>query len=150
MLVKDKRKQNGWDIVQLARHPNRPRFHDYVEYLFTDFYELHGDRYYGDDEAIIGGFARFSGNKVMILGHEKGHDGKDSIKRNFGCAMPEGYRKSLRLMKLAEKFKLPVLCFIDTPGALPTDESEERGIAVAIARNLYEMSRLKTQIIKIK
>ena len=134
-------------IAQLARHPQRPYFLEYVERIFTDFEELHGDRTFADDKAIIGGMARLDGKPVMIIGHQKGRDTKEKVKRNFGMPRPEGYRKALRHMELAEKFKLPVLTFIDTPGAYPGVGAEERGQSEAIARNLYAMSKLKTPII---
>ncbi len=134
-------------ISQLARHPKRPYTFDLVKHLFTDFQELHGDRAYADDKAIIGGMARFRGQSVMVIGHQKGRDTSENIKRNFGMPRPEGYRKALRLMRLAEKFQLPVITFIDTPGAYPGIGAEERGQSEAIARNLFEMSRLRTPII---
>ena len=134
-------------IGQLARHPKRPYTFDLVERLCTDFQELHGDRHYGDDQAIVGGIARFEGQPVMVIGHQKGRDTKENIKRNFGMPRPEGYRKALRLMKLAEKFHIPIITFIDTPGAYPGIGAEERGQSEAIARNLYEMSKLRTPII---
>jgi len=134
-------------IGQLARHPRRPYSFDVIDRIFTDFQQLHGDRAYGDDKAIIGGIARFDGNPVMVIGHQKGRDTKENIKRNFGMPRPEGYRKALRLMKLAEKFHLPVLTFVDTPGAYPGIGAEERGQSEAIARNLYEMAKLRTPII---
>ncbi len=134
-------------IGQLARHPQRPYSFDIIDRICTDFQQLHGDRAYGDDKAIIGGIARFDGNPVMIIGHQKGRDTKENIKRNFGMPRPEGYRKALRLMKLAEKFHMPILTFVDTPGAYPGIGAEERGQSEAIARNLYEMSKLRTPII---
>lgn len=134
-------------IGQLARHPKRPYTFDIIDRLFTDFQQLHGDRAYGDDKAIIGGMARFEGNPVMVIGHQKGRDTKENIKRNFGMPRPEGYRKALRLMKMAEKFHLPVLTFVDTPGAYPGIGAEERGQSEAIARNLFEMSKLRTPIV---
>jgi len=134
-------------IAQLSRHPQRPYFMDYVERIFTDFEELHGDRAYADDAALVGGMARLDGRPVMIIGQQKGRDTKEKIKRNFGMPRPEGYRKALRLMKMAERFNLPVLTFIDTPGAYPGIGAEERGQSEAIARNLLEMSELKTPII---
>ena len=134
-------------IAQLSRHPQRPYFMDYVERIFTDFEELHGDRAFADDPALVGGMARLEGRPVMIMGQQKGRDTKEKIKRNFGMPRPEGYRKALRLMKMAERFKLPVLTFIDTPGAYPGIDAEERGQSEAIARNLLEMSELKTPII---
>ncbi len=134
-------------IAQLSRHPQRPYFMDYVERIFTDFEELHGDRAYADDAALVGGMARLDGRPVMIIGQQKGRDTKEKIKRNFGMPRPEGYRKALRLMKMAERFQLPILTFIDTPGAYPGIDAEERGQSEAIARNLLEMSELKTPII---
>ena len=134
-------------IGQLARHPKRPYTFDIIDRLFTDFQQLHGDRAYGDDKAIIGGMARFEGNPVMVIGHQKGRDTKENIKRNFGMPRPEGYRKALRLMKMAEKFHMPVLTFVDTPGAYPGIGAEERGQSEAIARNLFEMAKLRTPII---
>jgi len=134
-------------VGQLARHPRRPYSFDIIDRIFTDFQQLHGDRTYGDDKAIIGGIARFDGNPVMVIGHQKGRDTKENIKRNFGMPRPEGYRKALRLMKLAEKFHLPVITFVDTPGAYPGIGAEERGQSEAIARNLYEMAKLRTPIV---
>jgi acetyl-CoA carboxylase carboxyl transferase subunit alpha len=139
----------AWQVAQVARHPQRPYTLDYVERLFTDFEELHGDRTYADDQAIVGGLARFDGRAVMIIGQQKGRDTKAKVQRNFGMPRPEGYRKALRLMQLAEKFGLPVITFIDTPGAYPGIGAEERGQSEAIARNLLEMSGLKTPIIAI-
>ena len=136
-----------WQIAQVARHPQRPYTLDYVRLLFTDFEELHGDRAFADDHAIVGGFARFDGQPVMVIGHQKGNDTKDKLYRNFGMPRPEGYRKALRLMHLAEKFDLPVLTFIDTPGAYPGIDAEERGQSEAIGRNLIAMASLKTPII---
>ena len=138
-----------WQKVQVARHPHRPHFSDYIENIFTDFDELHGDRLFGDDQAIIGGPAKFKGQPVVIIGHEKGKSTADKISRNFGMSQPEGYRKASRLMKLAEDFSLPVITFIDTPGAYPGIESEERGMSEAIAKNLSVMSALKVPIIVI-
>jgi acetyl-CoA carboxylase carboxyl transferase subunit alpha len=138
---------NAWQVSQLARHPQRPYFLDYVEQIFTDFEELHGDRAYGDDQAIIGGIARLGGEPVMLIGHQKGRDTNEKIKRNFGMPRPEGYRKAMRLMHMAERFGLPILTFIDTPGAYPGIGAEERGQSEAIARNLSVMSQLKTPII---
>ncbi len=134
-------------IGQLARHPQRPYSFDLIDRITADFQQLHGDRAYGDDKAIIGGIARFDGHPVMVIGHQKGRDTKENIKRNFGMPRPEGYRKALRLMKLAEKFHMPILTFVDTPGAYPGIGAEERGQSEAIARNLYEMSKLRTPII---
>lgn len=137
----------AWQIVQLARHPQRPYLLDYVKRIFTDFEELHGDRLFGDDSALIGGIARFKGRPVMIIGHQKGRDTKEKLRRNFAMPRPEGYRKALRLLELAARFKLPVLTFIDTPGAYPGVDAEERGQSEAIARNLYVMAGLKTPIV---
>jgi acetyl-CoA carboxylase carboxyl transferase subunit alpha len=134
-------------ISQLARHPQRPYFLDYVSRLFTDFEELHGDRAFADDKAIVGGMARFEGKPVMVIGQQKGRDTKEKVQRNFGMPRPEGYRKAQRLMEMAERFKLPILTFIDTPGAYPGVGAEERGQSEAIARNLFVMSKLKTPII---
>jgi len=134
-------------IAQLARHPQRPYFLDYVQRIFTDFEELHGDRAFADDKAIVGGLARLDGTPVMIIGQQKGRDTKEKVQRNFGMPRPEGYRKALRLMEMAERFSLPVLTFIDTPGAYPGVGAEERGQSEAIARNLFVMSKLKTPII---
>ncbi len=136
-----------WQIVQISRHPQRPLFLDYVKMLFDEFVELHGDRLFGDDRAIITGVAKFNGQKVFVVGQEKGRTTEEKVKHNFGMPHPEGYRKALRIMKLAEKFKKPVLTFVDTPGAYPGIGAEERGQAEAIARNLYEMSALKTPIV---
>ena len=136
-----------WQISQLSRHPLRPYFLDYAGRLFTDFEELHGDRAFADDPAIVGGIARLHGQPVVVLGHQKGRDTKEKLKRNFGMPRPEGYRKALRLMQLAERFHLPVLTFIDTPGAYPGVGAEERGQSEAIARNLREMARLRTPVI---
>lgn len=138
-----------WQRVQLARHPDRPFTLDYIYHITTDFVELHGDRHFKDDKAIVGGFAAIDEYKVMILGHQKGRDTKSNLHRNFGMPNPEGYRKALRLMKLAEKFNKPVITMIDTPGAYPGLEAEERGQAEAIAKNLFEMSRLKVPIIVV-
>ncbi len=134
-------------ISQLARHPQRPYLLDYINLIFTEFEELHGDRAFGDDPAIVGGMARIDGKPVMIVGQQKGRDTKEKIRRNFGMPRPEGYRKALRLMELAERYKLPVLTFIDTPGAYPGVGAEERGQSEAIAKNLLVMSQLKTPII---
>jgi acetyl-CoA carboxylase carboxyl transferase subunit alpha len=138
-----------WQRVQLARHPDRPFTLDYIYNITNNFIELHGDRYFKDDKAIVGGFASIDEYKVMIIGHQKGRDTKSNLYRNFGMANPEGYRKALRLMKLAEKFNKPVITMLDTPGAYPGLEAEERGQAEAIARNLLEMSRLKVPIIVV-
>jgi acetyl-CoA carboxylase carboxyl transferase subunit alpha len=136
-----------WQRVQLARHPDRPYTLDYINLMTTNFIELHGDRHYRDDKAIVGGFAQLDDYKVMIIGHQKGRDTKSNVYRNFGMSNPEGYRKALRLMKLAEKFNKPVITMLDTPGAYPGLEAEERGQAEAIARNLFEMSKLRVPII---
>jgi len=136
-----------WQRVQLARHPERPYTLDYINMMTTDFIELHGDRYFGDDHAVVGGFAKLGGRTVMMIGHQKGRDTKSNIYRNFGMPNPEGYRKALRFMKLAEKFTKPVVTLLDTPGAYPGIEAEERGQAEAIARNLFEMAQLKVPII---
>ena len=136
-----------WQRVQLARHPERPYTLDYIQYMTTDFVELHGDRTFGDDKAIVGGFAKLAGQPVMIIGQQKGRDTKSNLYRNFGMPNPEGYRKALRLMKLAAKFNRPVITMLDTPGAYPGLEAEERGQAEAIARNLFEMSHLPVPII---
>jgi acetyl-CoA carboxylase carboxyl transferase subunit alpha len=136
-----------WQRVQLARHPERPYTYDYIHLMTEDFIELHGDRLYRDDKAIVGGFATLDEQKIMIIGHQKGRDTKSNLYRNFGMPNPEGYRKALRLMKLAEKFGLPIVTMLDTPGAYPGLEAEENGQAEAIARNLFEMSRLKVPVI---
>ena len=136
-----------WQVSQLARHPQRPYTLDYIIRIFTDFEELHGDRHYGDDHAIIGGIARLEGQPVMIIGQQKGRDTREKLLRNFGMPRPEGYRKALRLMEMAERFKLPILTFIDTPGAYPGIGAEERGQSEAIAKNLQVMTGLKTPII---
>jgi len=138
---------SSWQIAQLARHPQRPYTLDYVEHLITDFHELHGDRAFADDAAIVGGIGRLEGHSVMIIGHQKGRDTKEKLRRNFGMPRPEGYRKALRLMKLAERFDLPLLTFIDTPGAYPGIGAEERGQSEAIAKNLLEMSRLRVPVV---
>lgn len=138
---------NSWQTVQMARHPQRPYTLDYVEHIFTDFEELHGDRHFADDAAIVGGMARFGGQPVMIIGQQKGRDTTEKVRRNFGMPKPEGYRKALRLMQLAERFRLPIFTFIDTPGAYPGIGAEERGQSEAIARNLFEMSTLNVPII---
>ncbi len=138
-----------WQRVQLARHPDRPYTLDYIYLMTENFIELHGDRHYGDDKAIVGGFASIDDQKVMIIGHQKGRDTKTNVYRNFGMPNPEGYRKALRLMKLAEKFNKPIITMIDTPGAYPGLEAEERGQAEAIARNLFEMSKLKVPVLVI-
>ncbi|MFP3019681.1 MAG: acetyl-CoA carboxylase carboxyl transferase subunit alpha [Arsenophonus sp.] len=138
---------NSWQIAQLARHPMRPYTLDYTKRIFTHFQELAGDRIYADDKAIVGGLARLNGLPVMVIGHQKGREIKEKIRRNFGMPAPEGYRKALRLMKISERFKLPIITFIDTPGAYPGVGAEERGQSEAIARNLREMSRLSVPII---
>jgi acetyl-CoA carboxylase carboxyl transferase subunit alpha len=140
-------KLSSWQISKVARHPQRPYTLDYLSSIFTHFDELHGDRSYADDPAIVGGMARFNGQSVMIIGHQKGRDTNDRTYRNFGMPRPEGYRKALRLMKLAEKFGIPLFTFIDTPGAYPGIGAEERGQSEAIGRNLYEMSKLRIPII---
>ncbi len=136
-----------WDIVRVARHPLRPYSLDYIPLVFDDFDELHGDRHFGDDKAIVGGVARLDGRPVMVIGQEKGRAVKDKVYRNFGMPKPEGYRKALRLMEMAERFNMPVVTLIDTPGAYPGIDSEERGISEAIAKNLAVMSRLRTPIV---
>jgi acetyl-CoA carboxylase carboxyl transferase subunit alpha len=138
---------SAWDIVRVARHPLRPYALDYIPRVFTEFDELHGDRHFGDDNAIVGGVARLDGKPVMVIGQEKGRSVKDKVHRNFGMPKPEGYRKALRLMELAERFRLPVITLIDTPGAYPGIDSEERGISESIAQNLAVMSRLATPVI---
>lgn len=140
-------KLNPWQVSQLARHPQRPYTLDYVADIFTDFHELHGDRSFADDLSIVGGPARFNGQPVMLIGHQKGRDTKERAARNFGMTRPEGYRKALRLMKLAEKFGLPVFTFVDTPGAYPGIDAEERNQSEAIGHNLYAMSQLKVPVI---
>ncbi|MCJ2147310.1 MULTISPECIES: acetyl-CoA carboxylase carboxyl transferase subunit alpha [Bacillus] len=139
----------AWDRVQIARHPNRPTTLDYIEHLFTDFFECHGDRYFGDDEAIVGGIAKFRGLPVTVIGQQRGKDTKENIRRNFGMPHPEGYRKALRLMKQADKFNRPIICFIDTKGAYPGKAAEERGQSEAIAKNLFEMAGLSVPVISI-
>lgn len=136
-----------WDRVQIARHPERPTTLDYIEQLFTQFMECHGDRYFGDDEAIVGGIAKYHGIPVTVIGHQRGKDTKENIRRNFGMPHPEGYRKALRLMKQAEKFNRPIICFIDTKGAYPGKAAEERGQSEAIAKNLFEMAGLTVPVI---
>ncbi len=140
-------KLSPWQIAQVARHPQRPYTLDYIGRLFTDFEELHGDRAFADDHAIVGGIGRFNGQSVMVIGHQKGRDTKEKIFRNFGMPRPEGYRKALRLMKLAEKFGIPVVTFVDTPGAYPGIDAAERGQSEAIGRNLYVMAELKVPVI---
>jgi acetyl-CoA carboxylase carboxyl transferase subunit alpha len=136
-----------WQVTQIARHPQRPYTLDYISEIFSDFQELHGDRHYADDQSIVGGLARFNGQACMVLGHQKGRDTKERAARNFGMSRPEGYRKALRLMKLAEKFGLPVFTFVDTPGAYPGIGAEERGQSEAIGRNIFEMAQLEVPII---
>jgi acetyl-CoA carboxylase carboxyl transferase subunit alpha len=136
-----------WQITKIARHPERPYTMDYINEIFTDFVEMHGDRHFADDLSIVGGLARFNGNACMVLGHQKGRDTRERGLRNFGMSRPEGYRKALRLMKTAEKFKLPVFTFVDTPGAYPGIDAEERGQSEAIGRNIYEMAQLEVPII---
>ncbi|ORU93086.1 MAG: acetyl-CoA carboxylase carboxyltransferase subunit alpha [Cycloclasticus sp. symbiont of Bathymodiolus heckerae] len=142
-------KLTDWQISKLSRHPKRPYSLDYIDGVVEGFVELHGDRHYADDAAIVGGMARLDGLPVMVIGHQKGRDTKEKLKRNFGMPRPEGYRKALRLMHMAERFNLPIITFIDTPGAYPGVGAEERGQSEAIARNLFEMSKLKTPIISI-
>jgi acetyl-CoA carboxylase carboxyl transferase subunit alpha len=138
-----------WQIAQLARHPQRPYTLDYVSAIFTDFQELHGDRMYADDHAIVAGVARLEGKPVMIIGQQKGRDTKERVRRNYGMPKPEGYRKALRLMKMAERFQLPLITFVDTPGAYPGVGAEERGVSESIARNLFEMATLRTPIVTV-
>jgi acetyl-CoA carboxylase carboxyl transferase subunit alpha len=140
-------KLSPWQVAQVARHPQRPYTLEYIAAMFTDFHELHGDRSYADDPSVVGGLARFNGQSVMVIGHQKGHDTKEKVLRNFGMPRPEGYRKALRLMRTAEKFDLPVLTFVDTPGAFPGIGAEERGQSEAIGRNLFAMAELKVPII---
>ena len=136
-----------WQRVQIARHPKRPYTQDYIQMIFTDYMEFHGDRTFADDKALVGGFAKLDGQKFLVIGHQKGRDAKENIMRNFGSAHPEGYRKALRLMKMAEKFGIPIVIFIDTPGAYPGIGAEERGQAYTIAYNIREMARIQTPII---
>ena len=138
---------SAWQITQLARHPQRPYTTDYIPRIFTDFEELHGDRAYADDPAVVGGLARLEGQPVVVIGEQKGRDTQAKVRRNFGMPRPEGYRKALRLMRLAQRFKLPIVTFIDTPGAYPGVGAEERGQSEAIARNLFEMARLRVPIV---
>jgi acetyl-CoA carboxylase carboxyl transferase subunit alpha len=140
-------KLTPWQVAQIARHPQRPYTLDYVNEIFTDFHELHGDRNFGDDLSIVGGLARFNGQSCMVIGHQKGRDTKERALRNFGMPKPEGYRKAMRLMKLAEKFNLPIFSFVDTPGAFPGIDAEERGQSEAIGHNLYVMAELKVPLI---
>ena len=142
-------KLSPWQVTQVARHPQRPYTLDYINLMFTDFHELHGDRAFADDRAIVGGLARFNGQAVMVIGHQKGHDTKEKVMRNFGMPRPEGYRKAMRLMRTAEKFGLPVITFVDTPGAYPGIDAEERGQSEAIGRNLYVMAELKVPLITV-
>ena len=138
---------SAWDVVSISRHPKRPILQDYLSLVFTNFVELHGDRFYSDDLAMIGGFAEIGDQKVMLIGHNKGKKVNENVERNFGMALPDGYRKALRLMKLAERFNIPIITIIDTPGAFPGLEAEERGQAEAIAKNLTEMASLEVPII---
>src|SRR5699024_7108952 len=140
-------KLTPWQVAQVARHPQRPYTLDYIKQIFTDFHELHGDRMYAEDATIVGGIARYAGTPCMVIGHQKGRDTKERAQRNFGMPRPEGYRKALRLMRLAEKFRLPVFTFVDTPGAYPGIGAEERGQSEAIGRNLYAMAELRVPII---
>jgi acetyl-CoA carboxylase carboxyl transferase subunit alpha len=149
LLKKTYQNLSAWETVQVARHPNRPQTRDYIEMIVKDFDELHGDRRFGDDKTIVAGMGRIGGHKAMIVGHHKGRDTKEKVACNFGCAHPEGYRKALAKMQMAEKFHLPVVTLIDTPGAYPGIGSEERGVAEAIAVNLREMSRLRVPIVCI-
>ena len=139
----------AWQVAQMARHPQRPYMNDYVEKVFTDFQELHGDRAFKDDAAIVGGLARLEGRPVVVIGQQKGRDTKSKIRRNFGMARPEGYRKAMRLMRMADRFGLPIITLIDTPGAYPGVGAEERGQSEAIARNLFEMSQLEVPIVSV-
>ena len=140
-------KLSAWQVAMVARHPQRPYALDYIQGLFTEFEELHGDRAFADDSAIVGGLARFGGESCIVIGHQKGRDTKEKLQRNFGMPKPEGYRKALRLMKLAEKFRMPIYTFVDTPGAYPGIGAEERGQSEAIGRNLFEMARLRVPIL---
>jgi acetyl-CoA carboxylase carboxyl transferase subunit alpha len=140
---------SAWQITQLARHPQRPYAADYINRIFTDFQELHGDRAFADDAAVIGGLARLEGQPLVVIGHQKGRDTKSKVRHNFGMPRPEGYRKALRLMRLADRFRLPVITLIDTPGAYPGVGAEERGQSEAIARNLFEMSRLPVPVVSV-
>jgi acetyl-CoA carboxylase carboxyl transferase subunit alpha len=142
-------KLSPWQVTQLARHPHRPYTFDYLSQAFTGFEELHGDRMFGDDQALIGGLARLEGEAVMVIGHQKGRDTKERVRRNYGMPKPEGYRKALRLMHMADRFGLPIITFIDTPGAYPGLESEERGQSEAIARNLFEMAKLRVPVVSL-
>ncbi|MFC2103735.1 acetyl-CoA carboxylase carboxyltransferase subunit alpha [Bacteroidota bacterium] len=147
MNKKSKKELTPWDIVQISRHPKRPILQDYISHIVENFIELHGDRYFSDDMAMIGGFAEIGGQKVMLIGHNKGKKTHENIKRNFGMAKPDGYRKALRLMKLAQRFNIPIVTIIDTPGAFPGLEAEERGQAEAIAKNLTEMASIEVPIV---
>jgi acetyl-CoA carboxylase carboxyl transferase subunit alpha len=149
MAKKTEKKRSAWDIVQIARNAERPNIKEYIALMCDDFMELHGDRLFGDDHGLIGGFATIGGQKVMLIGHRKGRTVEENIDANFGMANPEGYRKAMRLMRLAEKYHLPVVSFVDTPGAYPGSEAEARGQAEAIAKNLEVMSTLKTPIVVI-
>ncbi len=149
MMMETYENMTPWDRVQLARHPNRPYTLDYIQHIFTDFLEFHGDRRYADDAAIVGGFAKLDGMPVMVIGTQKGRGTKDNLKRNFGCPHPEGYRKALRLMQMADLAKIPIITFVDTPGAFPGVASEERHIGEAIAVNLREMFGLKVPVVCI-
>lgn len=140
---------SAWDIVKISRHPKRPVFQDYIKLIFENFIPLHGDRYFADDPAIVGGFAEIEGNKIMLVGHYKGKNTEENIERNFGMALPEGYRKALRLMRLAERFNIPIVTIIDTPGAFPGLEAEERGQAESIAKNITEMAKIEVPIISV-
>ncbi|MCS6764363.1 MAG: acetyl-CoA carboxylase carboxyltransferase subunit alpha [Candidatus Protistobacter heckmanni] len=140
-------KLTSWQVAQIARHPQRPYTLDYVQEIFTDFHELHGDRAFADDQSIVGGLARFNGTPCLVIGHQKGRDTKERAARNFGMSRPEGYRKAMRLMRLAEKFGLPVFTFVDTPGAFPGIDAEERGQSEAIGHNLYTMAELEVPLI---
>ncbi len=147
MKKKTKKDLTPWEIVQISRHPKRPILQDYISHIVTNFIEFHGDRYFSDDKAMIGGFAEIDGQKVMLIGHNKGKKTHENIERNFGMAKPDGYRKALRLMKLAQRFNVPIITFIDTPGAFPGLEAEERGQAEAIAKNLTEMASIEVPIV---
>ncbi|MBM4214979.1 MAG: acetyl-CoA carboxylase carboxyltransferase subunit alpha [Gammaproteobacteria bacterium] len=142
-------KLSPWQVTQLARHPHRPYTFDYLSQAFSGFEELHGDRMFGDDQALVGGLARLEGEAVMVIGHQKGRDTKERVRRNYGMPKPEGYRKALRLMHLADRFGLPLITFIDTPGAYPGLDSEERGQSEAIARNLFEMAKLRVPVVSV-
>ncbi len=148
-LTKNNNGKTAWEIVKISRHPNRPLLQDYLELVFENFIELHGDRYFADDPAVVGGFAEIAGEKVMLIGHNKGKNTKENIERNFGMAKPEGYRKALRLMRLAERFNIPIITIIDTPGAFPGIEAEERGQAESIAKNITEMAKIEVPIISV-